>query len=111
MLPPSGQISKLCRTYSRRGDVNSNCEGLWKEATAGANVPWLSRSVAGISPQKSGFDPRPVRVEYVVDKVAGQVPSPQDRTTSISPVSIIPAMLCTYSVIYTPKLCYLKNLQ
>jgi hypothetical protein len=35
MLPPSGQISKLCRTYSRRGAANNNCERLWKKATAG----------------------------------------------------------------------------
>ena len=26
MLPPSGQISKLCRTYSRRGAANNKCE-------------------------------------------------------------------------------------
>ena len=37
-------------------------------------VPWLRRSVAGLSPWMPGFDPRSVHVGFVVDKVAlGQV--------------------------------------
>jgi hypothetical protein len=33
-------------------------------------VPWLRDSVAGISPQRPGFNTRPVHVRFVVDKVA-----------------------------------------
>ena len=37
-------------------------------------VPWLRRLVAGLSPRRPGFDPGPVHVRFVVDKVAlGQV--------------------------------------
>jgi hypothetical protein len=33
-------------------------------------VPWLRRLVAGVSPRRPGCNPRPVHVEFVVDKVA-----------------------------------------
>jgi hypothetical protein len=37
-------------------------------------VPWLRRLVAGLSPRRPRFDPRPVHLGFVVDKVAlGQV--------------------------------------
>jgi hypothetical protein len=32
-------------------------------------VPWLRRLVAGLSSQRSGFDPRQINVRHVVDKV------------------------------------------
>ena len=74
-----------------------------RRAVEGSNRPGyraIARLVAAISPQKSGFDPRPVRVGIVVDKVAGgQVPPPAP-TTSISHIGIIPPMLRTHSVIY-----------
>jgi hypothetical protein len=40
-------------------------------------VPSLRRLVAGLSPQRPGFDPGSVHVRFVVDKLAlGQVFSP-----------------------------------
>jgi len=54
-------------------------------------VPWLRRSVAGLSPQRPGFDPRPFHVEFVVNKVAA-VPA-----LHFSPVTIIPPVLHTHS--------------
>jgi hypothetical protein len=33
------------------------------------NVPWLRRSVAGLSPRRTGFDPNSVYVGFVVGKV------------------------------------------
>ena len=33
-------------------------------------VPWLRLLVAGVSPRRPGCNPRPVHVEFVVDKVA-----------------------------------------
>ena len=33
-------------------------------------VPWLRRLVTGLSQRRLGFDPRPVRVGFVVEKVA-----------------------------------------
>jgi len=54
---------------------------------------WLRRSVAGFSPQGPGFDPRPVHVTFVVDKVAlGQLYLPVLR---LSPVRIMPLVLYT----------------
>jgi len=35
------------------------------------SVPWFRWFVAGLSPRRFGFDPRPVCVRYVVDIVAG----------------------------------------
>ena len=49
-------------------------------------VPWLRRSVAGLSPRRPGFDPGSVHVGFVVDNVAlGQVFL---RVLRFSPVSI-----------------------
>jgi hypothetical protein len=49
--------------------------------------------VAGISPQRPGFDPKWVYVTFVVDKVAlGQVFL---QALWFSPVNIIPSMLHT----------------
>jgi hypothetical protein len=42
-------------------------EGVWEEDGA---VPWLIRSVAGLSSCRHGFDPRTVNVGFVVDEVA-----------------------------------------
>jgi hypothetical protein len=51
-------------------------------------VPWLRRLVAGLPPRRSGFDPGPVHVGFVVDKVAlGQV---FPRVVRFSPVDFIP---------------------
>jgi hypothetical protein len=55
------------------------------------------RLVSDLSPRKPGFDPRSVHVRLVVDKVAlGQVFL---RVRPFSPVSVIPPMLHTDSVI------------
>lgn len=35
-------------------------------------VPWLRRLVAGVCPQRPGFDPGSVRVRFIVDIVAGE---------------------------------------
>ena len=54
-------------------------------------VPWLRRLVAGLPPQRPGFDPGSVHVGFVVDKVAlGQV---FPRVLRFSPVSFIPPVL------------------
>jgi hypothetical protein len=51
-------------------------------------VPWLRRLVAGLSPRRPGFEPRPV---HVVDKVAlGQV---FPRVLRFSPVGFNPPVL------------------
>jgi hypothetical protein len=57
-------------------------------------VPRLRRLLAGLSPQRPGFNQGPVLVRPVVDKVAlGQAFL---RVIRIFPVSIIPPMLHTY---------------
>jgi len=58
-------------------------------------VPWLSLLVAGLSLWRPGFDPKPVHVEFMVDKVAlGQV---RNQEFLFSPVIIIAPMLHTHS--------------
>jgi hypothetical protein len=48
-------------------------------------VQWLRRLVAGLSPRRPGFDPGPVHVGFVVDKVAlGQVFPPKYFGFSLS---------------------------
>jgi hypothetical protein len=57
----------------------------------GLAVPWLRWLVTGLSPQRPGFNPGSVHVEFVVDKVAlGQVFL---RVLRFSPVSFIPPVL------------------
>jgi hypothetical protein len=57
-------------------------------------VPWLRRLAAGLPSRKSGFDSGPVRVGFVVDKVAlGQFFL---RVLQFSPVSFIPPVLHYY---------------
>jgi len=51
-----------------------------------STAPRLMRSVAGLSQWRPAFDPRPVNVSFVVDKLAlGQVFSP---STSVYPLSV-----------------------
>jgi hypothetical protein len=58
--------------------------GMWYQSSANM-VRWLD---AGLSPRRPGFDPRPVHVGFVVEKVTqGQVLS---QSTYVSPVSVIP---------------------
>jgi hypothetical protein len=58
--------------------------------TSRVAAPWLRRLVAGISPRKSAFDPRPVHVEFAVDIVALGQGLP--RVLRLSPVTITPPM-------------------
>ena len=54
-------------------------------------VPWLRLLVAGLPPRRPGFDPGPVHVGFVVDKVAlGQV---LPRVLRFSFVNFIPPVL------------------
>jgi hypothetical protein len=54
-------------------------------------LPWLRRSVVGLSPQRPGFDSGSVHVEFVMDKVAlGQVFL---RVLRFSPANFIPPVL------------------
>lgn len=53
--------------------------------------------IAGLSPQKTGFNPRSVHVSFMVDKVA-LVRFPF-RVFRVSSVSIIPPMLHIYTSI------------
>jgi hypothetical protein len=63
---------------------------------------WLRRLIAGISPTRPGFNPRPVHVRFVVDELTlRQVFLP---VLWFSPVSIIPPVLHTHSLIY--HCCY-----
>jgi hypothetical protein len=51
-------------------------------------VPWLGRLVAGFSPLRSGFNPRPVHEQFLVEKVAlGQVFLPVFRLCSVYIIS------------------------
>jgi hypothetical protein len=56
-------------------------------------VPWLRRLAAGLSQRKTGFDPRPVHVRFVVNKVTLK----EDFLPVLlfAPVSIILPMLHT----------------
>jgi hypothetical protein len=66
-------------------------------ATICKAVLWFRRLVAVLSLQRPGFDPRPVRVGFVVDIVAlGQFFL---RVFHFSFVPIIPPMLRAYSSI------------
>ena len=54
-------------------------------------MPCIRRIVAGVSPRRAGFDPKPVNVGFVVDKVAvEQVLLP---VFQCFPVRIIPPAL------------------
>jgi hypothetical protein len=67
---------------------------LFEGLTGYPAVPWLKRSVAGLSPQKNGFAPGSVHVGFVVDKVAlGQVLL---RVLRFFPVNITPPLLHTH---------------
>jgi hypothetical protein len=57
----------------------------------GKVVLWLTRLVAGISPQKPGFDPGSVHVGFLVDKVALRQVLP--LVLRFSPVNFIPPVL------------------
>ena len=58
-------------------------------------VPWLRRLVAGVSPQRPGFDPGSVRVRFIVDIVAQGTGCPPRRLLGFSS-NIIPQMLQTH---------------
>ena len=56
------------------------------------HMQWLRRLVAGLSPQRPGFDPGSVHVGFMVDKVAlGHVFL---RVLRFSPVNFIPPVNC-----------------
>jgi hypothetical protein len=60
-------------------------------------VPWLRLIVAGLSQQCFVFDPRPVRVSFVVEKVAlGKV---LVHVFALYPLSVNPPMLHDDSLI------------
>ena len=42
----------------------------WLIIATAVAVPWLRRSVAGLSPRRPEFDPVSVHVSFVADKVA-----------------------------------------
>jgi hypothetical protein len=53
-------------------------------------VPWLRRLVSGLSPRRTGFDPRSVHVGFVMDEVAlGQVFT---RVPRVFPVNFVPPL-------------------
>jgi hypothetical protein len=57
-------------------------------------MPWLRQLVTGVLPHRSGFNPRPVFVRFMVDKAAlWQVSL---LVLQFSPVIIIPPMLYTH---------------
>jgi hypothetical protein len=61
-------------------------------------VPYIRRCSAGPSWRRFGFDPRPVRVGFVVDKVT----LPQDfflKALQVSPVSIVQPLLHAHSFV------------
>ena len=61
------------------------------------SVPWLSWLVAGFSPGRPGFNPRPVRVGFGMGEVVlGRIFL---RAVLFYSVSIIPPVLCTRSFI------------
>ena len=67
----------------------------------GEHVAWLGWVVANLSLQRRGFNPRPVHVGFVVDRVAvGQFSL---GLLLFSPVSIIPPLLHTHSFTYHPR--------
>ena len=67
----------------------------------GEHVAWLGWVVANLSLQRRGFDARPVRVGFVVDRVAvGQFSLGLLHFTR---VSTIPPMLHTHSFTYNPR--------
>jgi hypothetical protein len=69
-------------------------------------VPFVRRSVYGLSPPRAGLNPRPIRVGTVVDYVVHR--QHFFRTLPFSPVHINPPMLYTHSFLYTlPKLILL----
>ena len=68
------------------------------------SVPWLRCLVAGLSPFRSTFIPRPVHVGYVVAGMTLQ--QVFQRVLPSSPVSIIPPMLHVLSFIHQ---CYVMS--
>jgi hypothetical protein len=61
-------------------------------------IPWLRRSVTGLSPRRPGFSPGSVCVGFVVDRVA--VRQVFLRVLRVSFVSIVPPRLHTHSLRY-----------
>jgi hypothetical protein len=61
-------------------------------------MPWLRWSVASLSQQSSRFDPKPVHMRFVVDRVA--LPQVFLPLLQFSPASVIPPMLHAHSPIY-----------
>jgi hypothetical protein len=61
-------------------------------------VPWLTRSVAGLSPQWPGFEPWSVRVRFVLDEVAalGQVFLRVLRFSSVNIITLCFSILIYY---------------
>jgi hypothetical protein len=63
---------KKKKVYPALEDYDGNNLNMF-QILSGA-VPWLRRLAAGLPPRKPGFDPGPVHVGFVVDKVSlGQV--------------------------------------
>jgi len=70
-------------------------------------VTWLRRLVAGFSPQKPGFDSRPVHMVFIVKKVSlGQT---FIQILLLSRVSIIPPLLPIHAFIPLPSTTYSLN--
>jgi hypothetical protein len=60
-------------------------------------VPWLRRSVAGLSPLRSAFDPGPVRVGFVVDSLMRRHVSFRPHRTSVFPPNCRSASAADYA--------------
>ena len=61
-------------------------------------MPWLRRLLADPSSRRRGFNPRPVSVGFMVDKVVHE--KFFARITGFSPIIIMPPVLPTHSFTY-----------
>jgi hypothetical protein len=91
--PKEHQISVICKGDGPRF-LSARTEQLDIVQVRVKTVPWFRRLVAGISMWRSGFTPRPVRVSFVVGKMAQK--TDLSPVPLFSPVSIIPPILHTH---------------
>jgi hypothetical protein len=62
-------LKTVVEFYFRENWLVASC--LVKGVNGILTMPWLRRLVAGLEQRRSGFDPRPVDVGFVVDSITG----------------------------------------
>ena len=70
--------------HGRRRGFLRNVHAICQVTPKFKAVPWLRRSVAGLSPRRPSFDPGSIHVGFLVDKVALEQVPPSPRVLRFS---------------------------